>query len=256
MKKTNKRNGSVTLISLIFAIIVIIGLVIYMQKDKTTDDEIINEEVVVLENKSENVSTTTTGTESDKDIYQNGEYQGELKKVYKNNDGSISVDIDFFQLFIGKKAFLEHAKDIIYSEENKNKSFVIKEQYSTYLQLEKFIKTMNENDFQSWYNKVYNPDYVKIDYDPISNVIYYNKNESKKIRTFILDKNVIIGGFESESPDNEYYDYYSSPLNTDLDWDYNFIIKNGVIKMMDSFQFAMPKLSKKYNINNDKIDLP
>ncbi len=254
--KKNKQNGGVTLILLIIAVLVIVGLVIYTQKSKLfVDDKIIDEDVMVLENKNENISTSTTkNTQSDLDIYQNGEHQGTINKVYKNNDGSVFVDVDFFQLFIGKKAFLEHAKDVIYNEENKNKYYVIKEKYPTYLQLEKFIQTVNENDFQSWYNKEYNPDYVKIDYDIVSNVIYYKKNESKKIRALIFDKNVMIPAFKSKGADNEFYDYFNGGMKTELNWDFNFIIKNDIIESMEKLDYSIVKLSKRYYIDNDKLD--
>lgn len=100
--KINKQKGNTTSILLIIAVLVIIGLLIYIQKIKSTDGRVIDEEATAFENKNTNITTGTTS----KDVsLKNVDVQSSLvekatgfvRKVYTKN-GRNYIDIDYIVL--------------------------------------------------------------------------------------------------------------------------------------------------------------
>jgi len=96
--KKNKQKGNITLILLIIAILVIIGLIFYIQKIKSRDDKVVKEDSVVLENedKTKNASATINNIKLQNIDVQSSLVEkatGYIKSIYtKNNRNYIDID--------------------------------------------------------------------------------------------------------------------------------------------------------------------
>lgn len=197
----NIQKGFVNILLILLGLLIVSGGGYFFLKNNSIKEKLQNDEVKketelpAIDNDQIKNSTTS-------DMYQNGKYPGIIKSVYLDNKGKVLIDVDFYQGFSGKQAFLELAKDLYYSEKNKNTNWdEFKTKYPTYLELERFVNTMNEERFDDYYSELTWKDNERSLADDkrriliagnFPNGMIYNKNESTKIRTFPLDKNTTI----------------------------------------------------------------
>lgn len=235
----NKQKGFAAISIIIIGLLIIGGAVYYInsKSDFTgTKDRIIDIQEIGVIQDDENLKTI----ESEGDIYQNGTYPGFIKSAYQNSDGSVSISIDFYQIFSGKQAFLEAVKSY---EKEKNDSLnwdAFKDKYSTYSELEKAIQTMSEEQFEELYYEITQDERNKNDgvqpggiLNAFPNGMIYEKNESTKVRTFSLDKNIIIA---LDDGAGQYFIDNSKFLQDKKYQEYNFYIttKNGLVTKIES----------------------
>ena len=203
----NTQKGFAPILLILLAVIVVGGGVYFYTQNNSIKNDTKNEIVAVVEDTSTTDDTKTKKDQPDtplitNDVYQNGTYPGIIKAAYLNNEGKMFIDVDFYQIVTGKQAFLEIAKNLYYSEENKNKNWdEFKTKYPTYLELEKVVQPMSEEEFDdmfaewAWVERGDNT-VAEVTNSIIggnfSKITTYEKNESTKIRTLPLDKNTII----------------------------------------------------------------
>lgn len=246
----NTQKGFAPILLILLGLMVIGGGAYFYTENNLIKNNTKNEIVPVAEDTSTAEDTKTKKDQPStalitNDIYQNGNHPGTIKSVYTNNTGVTFIDVDFYQTFYGKQAFLELAKSLYYNEENKDRNWdSFKTKYSTYSELEKFVQTMNEEEFDNYYAQISWEDNNRPGSEPkilitgnFPNGMIYEKNESAKIRTFPLDKNVIIS--IDEGSGRYVIDQYKfmqefKSYNLPGRYDFSITITNGIVKQFDS----------------------
>jgi hypothetical protein len=159
----------------------------------------VQQEVVNIEATSTPKEKITFNNKADvsTDAYQNGTFPGIVKKVNLDKDGSLIVSVDFIQIFGGKEAFLALIEDYNLGKNKSGNWDAFKTMYPTFKQLKSAVISMSDEQFETFF---YNVDTAERQKNggvvpsgalgDFPNGFAYERNESNKVRTFKIDKNV------------------------------------------------------------------
>ncbi len=184
-------------ISLTVLLLLVLALAIYQVRYiKTIKQEVKHTEVKPVPIPNAKI-TFDNNADTSKNTYQNGTFPGIVTAVNYGKDGSSMVDVDFVQIFGGKEAFLALVEDY---ELGKNKSGnwdAFKSIYPTFKQLKSAVMSMSDEQFDTFYYNISSVETQKNGgvvpggiLGSFPNGFVYERNESNKIRTFKIAKDV------------------------------------------------------------------